>query len=267
MAVNLSALAGLTSGISTLSNALLVSPQNAGIKAQGKSSVQITPETFLFNYEGEQTLTLESDITDHYTEDNEAVQNQIALKPEMVTTNGYIGELTDIAPALLEPLKLLADKLVTISAYTPSISTTALLAYNQAFFLYQVAAQTAGAISSAISLGGDYPQNKQQVAFQKFYLWWSNRILFTVQTPWITLTNMAIKTLRAIQDPETRMFSDFEVTFKQMNFTQPDSGVTTQQGRLNAQSAQQQNVGVFSLTAATSALTFAAGLSAIRGGH
>lgn len=43
------------------------------------------------------------------------------------------------------------------------------------------------------------------------------RTLFTIQTPWAIFEDMAILNLRAIQDESTRMITDFEVSFKQIN--------------------------------------------------
>lgn len=231
--MDLSALAPATTSATALANLVLVSPQSVvGYQPQPNSSIVgpvLPPPAILFHYEGEQTVMLESDITDHYVEDNTAVQDQIAIKPEIITTHGYIGELNNVPPSFLKPLKFIADKLYVINAYTPQLTTTALIAYQQAFFLYQVAANVVdSAVSAWNTLTGqgdlsvineqglnvESNQNKQQTAFQQFYGYWRSRTLFTVQTPWAIFQNMAIMRLRAIQDAETRVITDFEVTFK-----------------------------------------------------
>lgn len=275
MAATLATLSTATTAATSLSNLILVSPsQTVGYQAQnppnadGTPSTQPQPHAFLFDYEGEQTATLDSDITDHYIEDNTAIQDQIALRPVTISTHGFVGELNDIAPAILAPLQTIANKLTTIGAYAPGISTTALIAYNEAFQLYQVGANAVNAAVSAWSsisggsgqavlIGDDEidlfnlasvaNQSKQQVAFQLFYGYWVNRQLFTIQTPWAVFQNMAIKTLRAIQDAETQYITDFEVTFKQIRTVQsalvpPQSAVS--QGRLSQQSAGVTNGGV-----------------------
>ena len=48
---------------------------------------------FIFDIDGTVTHQLESDITDHYVEDNTAVQDHIALRPEKITLKNYQGEL------------------------------------------------------------------------------------------------------------------------------------------------------------------------------
>lgn len=231
---NITQLSQIASAATSLSNLILVSPQKTigyqpqNIPTQNGTTTQ-PPAALLFHYEGEQTAQLQSDITDHYIEDNTALQDQIALKPEEITTHGFIGELNDVAPPLLAIAQVVADKLTSISAYTPELSITALNAYNQAFQLYQV---TQNAINSAvqtwstlIGVGGESVigsnglalqpnQTKQQVMFQQFYGYWRNRTLFTVQTPWAIFQNMAIKSLIALQDDKTNVITDFNVTFK-----------------------------------------------------
>lgn len=235
---NISGLGNLTTAATSLSNLILVTPQKTiGYQPQNRPPVDgqpaQQPPALLFDYEGEQTINLQSDITDHYIEDNTALQDQIALRPEKITTHGFIGELNDIAPSFLAGIQAVANKLTNISAYTPELSATALNAYNQAFQLYQV---TQNAIHSAVSAwatvtglitgqGGESVigsnglvlqpnQSRQQKMLQQLYGYWRNRTLFTVQTPWAVFENMAIETLTSVQDDQTNVITEFTLTFK-----------------------------------------------------
>lgn len=253
MAVNLSALSNLALTAQALSNLILVNPQkDIGITEQKDDATAADgePETFLFNFNGEESVTLESDITDHYAEDNKALQDQIALKPVIINTSGYIGELNDVTPKLLEPLKLAADKLTVLTPFVPVISATALIAYNNAAQAYAIAERVKNASVAAwgtITGGSGTPvQTKQQIAFAKFFGWYQNRQLFTVQTPWAVFRNMAIKNFRTIQPEETNSYSNFEITFKQMRFSQSltiTSGIAFQ-GRSFDQAADVVDHGV-----------------------
>jgi hypothetical protein len=264
--VNLSALAPITTAATALSNLVLVSPQKT-IGYQPQNAADQTgqqPPPLLFHYEGEQSVMIQSDITDHFVEDNTSIQDQIALKPVEINTDGFIGELNDIPPKSLQLLQTLANKLTVVDAYTPVLSATALIAYTEALLLYQT---TANAVNSAVSawssLSGQDGENvigsnglgqafdattgkvannqtKQQVAYQQFYGYWNNRTLFTVQTPWAVFQNMAIKSVQAIQDAETRVISNFKVSFKMIRFanTQSTNGITAiLQGRAAAQAS------------------------------
>lgn len=261
--MNLSALSSVTNAAQALSNLVLVSPQKVvGYQPQPSEGTEQVPPALLFHYEGENTAQLESDITDHFVEDNTAINDQIALRPEIVTVNGFIGELNNVVPKALQPLKFIADKLTIIDAYTPSLSATALIAFNEAVFFYSLAKNAANsAISAWSSISGrggttvisgegvvkEQPnQNKQQEMFQQFYAYWRSRALFTVQTPWAIFQNMAIKSLRAVQDAETRVITDFQVTFKMIRFADTiteSADISNFQGRSADQAAGTTNLG------------------------
>lgn len=276
MAAIPSNISSITSAATTLGNLILVTPGNTvGYQPQTIQNPDGTfppqPPTLVFNYEGENVVDLVSDITDHFVEDNTAIQDQIALKPEEIRTEGFIGELNDIAPSILAPLAATASKLTVISGFTPQLSTTALLAYNEALFLYQTAQNLASsAVSTWSSLtdsGGESvidgsgitpstsTQNKQQQFFNQFYGYWRNRTLFTVQTPWAVFTNMAIKTLHAVQDEQTQVVTSFTVTFKMVRFAETIITENLGQGRQISQGAVLENLGVQSPTPSTNVLT------------
>ena len=292
MALDTSAISNAANTALGLSNLILVSPQSTiGYQAQNfpswKNDSSAQPPAILFNYEAEQSVSLSSDVTDHYIEDNTAIQDQVALKPETITTSGFIGELNDVAPAALIPLQTVAEKLVAIGAYAPQISETAAIAYAKAFQLYQVGSSLANsAVSSWASLTGggaqtvingattqqditnqtNKSQTKQQIYFQQFYGYWKNRALFTVQTPWAVFQDMIIQSLRAVQDAETRMITDFEITFKLMRFASTQSVANIglydsndSQGRLLSQSSEEVDLGTSSVE--TSNVSFASQLA------
>lgn len=279
---NLTALSANMTKATALANLILVTPQAVvGYQPQNPPNTDGTPSTaspppsFLFDYEGEQTLTIDSDITDHYIEDNRAIQDQVALRPETFTTHGFVGELNDVTPDFLKPVKFAADKLTAIGAYTPALSTTALIAYSEAILAYQTAANIAHSAVAAWDTVGNFisgsdgqttigskgiktgsSQNNQQTAFQKFYGYWNTRTLFTIQTPWAVFQDMAIKTLRAVQDDTTRVITDFEITFKRIRTASTATGVNlgniSLSGRLGSQSASPTNLGTSSPVSSTS---------------
>lgn len=281
---NISTLSQLSTGAVSLSNLILVSPQNTvgyqplNPPSQNGAPVQLPP-ALIFHYEGEQTSKFESDITDHFVENNSAIQDQVSLKPIEITTHGFIGELNDVPPAALAILQAATTKLTNISGYLPTLSVTALLAYNAAFGAYQIAANavnsvvsTWGSVTGGINGGQSVVgpngiqtqpnQNKQQTMYQQFFGYWNNRTLFNVQTPWAVFSNMVIKSLIAIQDDKTNMVTDFNITFKQLRFASTqlsgfDSSVT--QTRLSAQSSGVVNNGTSIPTSSTSVSTAVSG--------
>jgi hypothetical protein len=266
--INLNLLRDATTTATNLSNVVLVTPEknNEYVPQPNSSSsanlniTQLSNIGYLFDYEGENSIVLESDITDHYTEDNLALQDQIALKPVIVNVKGYIGELNNVTPPALQKLKFAAEKLTTINAYLPVLSASAIVAYNNAFLIYSVASHTtAAAISAWSSINNikntngtlENVQTKQANKFNQFCAFWKSRTLLTIQTPWRKFENMAIKSLRATQDAETRMISDFEISFKQMRFVVSQvqtikKNVPNKQGRNIIQSSPLTEFPVFS---------------------
>lgn len=282
MAINLGLLSTGANAALSLSNLIMATPTNINpgttkgyqplnpVNADGTPSIAALPPTLLFHYEGEQSVTVESDITDHFVESNYSIQDQIALKPETFTTRGFIGELNDVVPPELASLQTIAETLTTINSYTPQLSVTALLAYNKALLQYEVASNVANSAISAWSSvsslfsssnsgnevfagtgvfqsGSNIVQNKQQSMFQQLYAYWAQRTLFNVQTPWAIFSNMAIKSLRSIQDAETRMITDFEITFKKIRtastLTIAGGLNALKSGRNAAQSSAVNNIG------------------------
>lgn len=270
--MDLAGISNLTTAATALSNLILVSPQKTvGYQAQNapswKKDTTIPPAAILFNYEGENVAEMSSDVTDHYIENNTSVQDQVSLRPIIVRTNGFVGELNNVAPAALVPVQQLAQKLVSIGAYTPQLSATAALAYSEAFFAYQIAMNIANtAVSSWSTINGKGGQSvingsgitpqpnqtKQQEFFQQFYGYWQKRTLFTIQTPWAIFQDMVIMNLNAVQDPETRVITDFNLTFKQLRFatTLQDPNTLNSsnfQGRAGFQSSSLVDLGTSAL--------------------
>jgi hypothetical protein len=259
MATQLSSISGLTTGVNNLSNLILVNPQtNIGYYQQsapvpaGVDQPDQNVSGFLFDYEGENSIQLEADITDHFVENNSTISDQISIRPEVVTVQGFVGEVNDIFPAVDTLLNVAKSKLTTLSAYAPEASTSALVAINTAILAYQVAAKAVGSAQQSIAtLTGGKVQNKQQLAFNKFYQAFQNRVLFTIQTPWVILNNMAIRSLRAIQSADTRMITDFEIQFKKINYVALRDLTAEQQERALSQYSEQVNLGSHSTNEAS----------------
>lgn len=276
MPINIESLSTATLTANTLSNLILVTPQkDIGIKPTQQGNQSINVPSILFHVKGTEQVDLSSGITDHFIEDNTAINDHISLNPEMVTAQGYIGELNNVTPELLQALKLAAEKLTIVGAYVPALSVTALRALAIAEQIYRVGeiAKAAGidrwnSISnSKFNEGGNRGklneigsnglvtdngnQTKQQKAFQQFYGYRQNRTLFKVQTPWAIFQNMAIENLIAIQDEETDMITDFKIQFKMLRFAETSldyNRYLTSQGRFGDQSSQEAQLGVGNTT-------------------
>jgi hypothetical protein len=229
--INLSALSTATNAAIGLSNLIIATPEDIGIVPE-VTGQQTKADSFKFDYYGDQSIELRSDITDHFIEDNTSLQDHIALPPELIRGHGFVAELKDFIPDAPAFLKQARDKLTTISAYTPQISITALIAYNTAVQVYQVAKlATSALVSRWGSLAGNKTTtigsavfsdnlNEQQKAFQKFYGYYKKRVLFKVQTPWAIFEHCAIESLKFTQGADSVSLSDVEVVFKPIRFAE-----------------------------------------------
>ncbi len=193
----------------------------------------------VFDVQGESMAMLNADITDHYTEDNMAVQDHIALKPKKITLKGYVGELVHYGQntTTLQPVQLVTQKLTEISAYIPAFTAAAqqeqeaIAGIDSAAGTLQSYAATVpgaaniyGLVKQAIGAFG--PGAGQEGAYQYFAACQSGKILMGIQTPWEFLTNMAIESIVAIQSEDSIFMTDFAVTFKQMRFAETQTATT-----------------------------------------
>lgn len=186
---------------------------------------------FIFDIRTDDGSDLESDITDHYLEDNSAVQDHIALRPETVSVSGETGELVYDTPTTPVVTKV-PDVLPLIVGLMPALSEAGALA--------QLATEATivgvnNAMAQTQSLYGFYDarfprstgQTKQSRIYNYFYQLWRGRQLFSVETPWGYFTNMAIQSLSAKQGESTRYITSFDITFKKIRVAQE---ISVQQG-------------------------------------
>ena len=195
---------------------------------------------FIFQIVGDEAIGVQSDITDHYVEDNTAKQDHISQKPITVTVSGFIGELNNVIPEELEIAKLALDKLGTVEGYIPEITNTARRAFNTALQVYSLAQKIKTANKALIGID---VKTKQEKAFSDLYTFWKDRTLFYVSTPFGQFSNMAIQSIQATQGADSKYISDFTVVFKEMRFAKV---ALTYGNRTNDDYANKGNQGVLS---------------------
>jgi hypothetical protein len=185
----------------------------------------IDPERpgFVFDIPIGESIDEESDITDHYTENNSYLNDHIVNKPLKITLGGYIGELVYKIPkgGFVGGLRQVSARLGSLSAlggnYTPGFVHTVekLLAKAQAManLENQIAQQiqsAAGAISSFYGL----KITSQRQAYNTLFGLWNNKTIFTVTTPWADISPVAITAMRFSQDQDSSEYSTISVTLK-----------------------------------------------------
>lgn len=199
---------------------------------------------YVFDVQGEAQAVLSNEITDHYTEDNKAIQDHIAVKPKRITLRGYVGEVVYAGSRVsgaAQAVQQVTQKLTVVSAYLPLLTASAI----QAQEILQSplnSTVTLNAVESAIPsaanvyglvknmLGAFGPEAKQQNAYQYFDACRQQAVLMGIQTPWEFLTNMVIETIEAVQSEDSIFISDFSITFKQIRIAATQTAATPLSG-------------------------------------
>ena len=176
---------------------------------------------FVFDILGDETFAMESQITDHYAEDNISIQDHIALGPIKVMLKGYIGELSDLFETSLLNVLTNVQSLSSIGGYAPTFTAQATQVYNQ---IQGDVSQVSTVINQAQNLyqifsGTSTTATKQSNAYLFFLNTWMNRESCSVETPWSVLPNMYIEKVEIQQKDENMLVSEFSVTFKQIRTT------------------------------------------------
>ena len=176
---------------------------------------------FVFDFLGEEEVTLESEITDHYVEDNYAIQDHIAQKPIRYVAKGYIGELINLFPNTLLSILTTVQTLDAVDAFKPVFSAQANQVYNAIAAEGNQVVNVVGQAKSLYSLlsGVSTTANRQQNAFNAFVNFWQNRTSCSIETPWGVLYSMYVERITPAQPENTQIMSEFTVTFKQIRLT------------------------------------------------
>lgn len=189
---------------------------------------------FIFDLVDDEEINLDADITDHYVEQNYAVQDHVALRPERFTLKGFVGELNDVFPQNL--VKLFTNIQTVGVIMSPEFTTQATETYIK---LQNALAQAGEVINQATSIYNiftDYitTASRQQNAYYYFRNMWISRQLFSIETPFCVFTNMAIEKVTAIQRGQSNMVADFSVSFKHMRII--NTSISTSSANANSTS-------------------------------
>ena len=269
---NVNSITGIVDNSVTSLQALIFPNNNPEYDDIDPTSFDITGITsgnkcFVFDIKKEYKLNLSSDITDHYVEDNRALQDQISIKPIILEVVGCIGEV-DLA-ATTERWKKLDPKgsgqnnekgnmfnavdsylgrMGSLTSFAPNLSNQAYDVYNTAKFTYSTATkvmnldkQSKSANKARYAYSEVYDENvieatKQFTWIDWFKQRWLNRASFSIVTPYGVLDNMYIMELSASQPENTRYVTNLNIKFKEIRQAQIIAqAASTSQTRSNQQ--------------------------------
>ena len=196
---------------------ITIVPSKAGLTAGGYS--------WDFSIRKDEEIRLKSDITDYFIETNDAIQDNIALRPIEFTVDGIVGEKEEYSTKVEEVIsEYYISPISALGAYLPSYArevTSAILQVipliNQAIGILNEVAEADRTVLKFLNLDRKADEYKKQKEGLMFLLSaWASRELFTVDTPYAQLDNCAILNLTYRQPEESRTYSEVSITFKQL---------------------------------------------------
>jgi hypothetical protein len=180
----------------------------------------------VFDVERETRVEIQSDITDHYVEDNSAVEDHIALRPTRLTLAGYFGELVDESPKENQQLQNLTEKLTIINSFLPVLTSAAQQIKNNIETKKTTSTEYLDAsINSGQNLYQAFrqinpPATKQAKAFNFLRALRDSRQILGVETPYTYYPSMVIESVAMVQGEDSKYISDVVVTLKEWRSVQ-----------------------------------------------
>lgn len=206
---------------------------------------------FVFDIFEEHKVELQTEITDHFVEDNSAIQDHIAIKPQRFTLRGFVGELVDDTAEPKSTVQELTEKLTTINSYLPVLTDAATQLNN---LLTTQSETTSEAIEESIGTGVDLfqaykelnpPDSKQAKAYNFFRALFEAKQLVSIDTPFGFVKDMAIENIVATQG-DNAYITDFSITLKEFRTATTklvDFNEKEYQGRGAGQRSEEQDQG------------------------
>jgi hypothetical protein len=195
-------------------------------------SALMTPQTmqgingWLFDVKKTEQIDNEADITDHYMEDNNFINDHIVRKPIIINLSGYIGKLvarkSDISEAISS---FLSGNLSTVSAYLGEYGQQTMQKMQEVISQSQSYANT---VNQAIEKTKDivkqfksFPgaaESAIEEAYNSLYAFFLSEDLLSVQTPFGLFDNMKIQKLSMTVPEDSEDYTDISITLKTMRF-------------------------------------------------
>lgn len=180
---------------------------------------------------GEQTLTIDSDVTDNYVESNTAYQDQISLKPITYTIQGEVGELVYYEKNANQTyVGYVAEKISDIASFLPTVSSKFYQVSDAVLKATNIIDSADNIITRLAKLGFKKSDGsddddttlytQQQVAYMALIELRNARAPITVNSPWTQLENYVIQNIKITQPERTKDKSYITLTLKEFRTTE-----------------------------------------------
>ena len=231
----------------------MVQELTAGATVEVQGDNQTYALALYFDIIEEHTISLQSQITDNWMENNTAIADHIANQPLTVSLRGISGELVYV-PSTSEgwlndiknkiPLNI-TEKLSPIASFYAPVSNVTQIAKNAISYVE-------ASYKRYKKISDDF-RNKtvKQQRLRKIYQDLSGireaKMALLVQTPYATFDNMYIQFLVLRQGNQSNI-TDIELTLKQAYFTETQYTTANEENREKCNFIQRQEVENHGLT-------------------
>lgn len=228
----------------------------------GEAVVSILGNTgiagFKFHVPQSEQVKMESEITDHFMDNNSVLQDHIARKPVTITLNGLQGDYFYSVNRIEDALALITPTLSLVKQFLPKLrnitmqlhlkKTSAKYTYNQKTGQLETKIEANKQNFNAVDMFKIFQEmyklkSAQTRAFFFFDAMWKSKALFSVETSWKRYDNMCIQNLIPIRDKNADI-TEFNITFKQISRAQTKyEDLKNAAGRTRQQLIKTQNKG------------------------
>ena len=182
---------------------------------------------FEFDYVGEERLEAGVEITDHFSEDNNFMQDHRAIKPTVLVMRGFVAEKkfdrTSISSSILALSSSLAVVGPYIGKYSPGTAAKLQEAKTQTDQVVNQLAQILGTGASIMKLFKKLGTTKVRDSYDRLEALRRSQIPFAVVTPWATFGDrgglhgpMMIENLVMVSPEDTRGLADIVIKMKEI---------------------------------------------------
>lgn len=204
---------------------------------------------------GNESMNLQAEITDNYVESNVAKQDHIALKPQVFTVSGEVGELSWFKNDSDNSITLaVAQKLQPVVAFLPPISKRAQAIQDKTLKILGVVDSIDNFATRVYNMfysgtdenGNQTGYTEQQRSYNYLMLLWRDRTPIDIQTPWRKLKGYVIQNIEFTQPDRTRDKTQVKISFKEFRTVVSKTAAFDAQKymqRAAAQKGSMQNIG------------------------
>ena len=164
---------------------------------------------------GNESMSLQSEITDNYVESNIAYQDHIALKPQVFTVVGEVGELTWFKNDAENSLSgAVAQKLQPVAAFLPPVSKRASAIQDKAIRVLDIVDSVDNFANRIFNMFSS-EDTEQQKSYKYLMALWKERTPINIKTPWMKVENYVIQNIEFTQPDRTVDKTQVKISFKE----------------------------------------------------